>query len=127
MRPLYFLLGWCFFGLGAVGTVVPGLPTTPFMLLALWAFARSSQRFHDWLYNHRVFGPPLQRWHSHGVIPVGAKVLSITTMILSMIYLAWFTPLNVWIKVSVGLVMLYGAAFILSKPSSVAEAAPDSK
>jgi len=52
MKPLYFLLGWCFFGLGAVGTVVPGLPTTPFMLLALWAFSKSSQHFHDWLYTH---------------------------------------------------------------------------
>lgn len=121
MRPLYFLLGWCFFGLGAVGTVVPGLPTTPFMLLALWAFSKSSQRLHDWLYAHPVFGPPLQQWRSHRVIPARAKLLAVATMAVSLVYLAMFTDVNVWIKVSIALVMLYGAAFILSKPSQVPE------
>ena len=117
MRPVYFLLGWCFFGLGAVGTVVPGLPTTPFMLLALWAFSKSSQRFHDWLYAHRLFGPPLRQWRDHRVIPARAKLLALATMLLSFSYLALFTALNVWLKVLVGLVMLYGAVFILAHPS----------
>jgi len=113
MRHVYLLLGWSFFGLGAVGTVVPGLPTTPVILLALWAFARSSKRFHDWLYNHRLFGPPLNRWHSHRVIPRGAKILSVTTMLGSFTYLAFFTGVGMVVKVIVALVMLYGAWFIL--------------
>ena len=117
MRPLYFLLGWCFFGLGAVGTVVPGLPTTPFMLLALWAFSKSSQRFHDWLYAHPTFGPPLQQWRSHRTIPLRAKLLAVTMMTLSFVYLAFFTDISVWIKLLIAMVMLYGAVFILSKPS----------
>ena len=121
MRPLYFLLGWCFFGLGAVGTVVPGLPTTPFMLLALWAFSKSSQRFHDWLYNHRVFGPPLHQWNTHRVIPGKAKLLAVATMASSLGYLVFFTGISVWLKVLTALVMLYGAAFILSKPSRAPE------
>ena len=124
MRPLYFLLGWCFFGLGAVGTVVPGLPTTPFMLLALWAFSKSSRRFHDWLYAHPIFGPPLQRWRSHRVIPGKAKLLAVATMTGSFLYLAFFTAISVWLKLMIALVMLYGAAFILSKPSRVPEAGP---
>jgi uncharacterized membrane protein YbaN (DUF454 family) len=121
MRSLYFLLGWCFFGLGAVGTVVPGLPTTPFMLLALWAFSKSSQRFHDWLYAHPVFGPPLQQWRSHRVIPGKAKLLAVATMAASLVYLTFFTDISVWIKLGTGLVMLYGAAFILTKPSRIPE------
>ena len=124
MRPLYFLLGWCFFGLGAVGTVVPGLPTTPFMLLALWAFSKSSRRFHDWLYRHPIFGPSLQRWRSHRVIPGKAKLLAVATMTVSFLYLAFFTAVSVWLKLVVALLMLYGAAFILSKPSRVPEAGP---
>ena len=44
MKPLLFLLGWIFFAIGAVGVVVPGLPTTPFMILALWAFSNGSER-----------------------------------------------------------------------------------
>jgi len=125
MRPVYFLLGWSFFGLGAVGTVVPGLPTTPFMLLALWAFSKSSKRFHDWLYAHRLFGPPLNQWHTHRVIPVKAKVFSVVTMIASFTYLAFFTELNTLVKVIVALVMLYGAVFILSQSSRVPEPSKD--
>ena len=119
MKPLYFLLGWCFFGLGAVGVVVPGLPTTPFMLIALWAFSKSSQRFHDWLYAHPLFGPPLHQWRSHRVIPGKAKLLAVSTMAASFLYLSFFTGISTWIKVLIALVMLYGAAFILSKPSRV--------
>ena len=119
MKPVYFLLGWSFFGLGAVGTVVPGLPTTPFMLLALWAFSRSSKRFHDWLYTHKLFGPPLNQWHTHRVIPVKVKVLSVVTMLASFIYLAFFTDVNTWVKAIVALVMMYGAVFILRQSSRV--------
>ena len=121
MRAVYFLLGWSFFGLGALGTVVPGLPTTPFMLLALWAFSRSSKKFHDWLYSHKLFGPPLNQWRDHRVIPNKARFLSIVTMIASFTYLAFFTEVNALVKVIVALVMLYGAVFILSQSSRVAE------
>ncbi len=117
MKAVYWLLGFFFFGLGAVGTVVPGLPTTPFMLLALWAFSRSSERFHNWLYNHRLFGPPLQQWHKHRVIPRNAKILSVSMMTLSLAYLLIFTEVSMWLKVTTLLVMLYGAWFILTKPS----------
>ena len=111
MRSLYFLLGWFFFG----------LPTTPFMLLALWAFSRSSQRFHDWLYAHPVFGPPLHQWRSHRVIPARAKLLAVATMATSFTCLVIFTGMNAWIKAAIALVMLYGAMFILSKPSRAPE------
>lgn len=118
MKALYLLLGFAFFALGAVGVVVPGLPTTVFMLLALWAFARSSERFHQWLYHHRLFGPPLQEWHNHRVIPLRAKVLAVAMMAASLVYLVFFTQIFAWLKVATLLVMLYGAWFILSKPSS---------
>jgi len=117
MKPVYLLIGILFFGLGAVGAVVPGLPTTVFMLLALWAFSRSSDRFHAWLYHHRLFGPPLQRWHQYRVIPRRAKVLAIGMMITSLVYLTLFTTLSLWLKWTTALVMLYGAWFILTKPS----------
>jgi len=122
-RLLYLVLGWGFFGLGAVGAAIPGLPTTPFMLLALWAFSKSSRRFHRWLYAHPVFGPPLQQWCTHRVIPLKAKWLSLITMTLSFFYLAFFTAISIWIKILIAALMLYGAAFILTKPSR----APESK
>lgn len=125
MRRVYFILGWFFFGVGAVGVAVPGLPTTPFMLLALWSFSKSSQRFHDWLYAHKVFGPALRQWRAYRVIPLKVKWIAILTMLLSLIYLIGFTQAPVWVKVVTGLVMLYGAWFILRTPSRVVQARHD--
>lgn len=119
MRHAYLLLGWTCFGLGAVGAMVPGLPTVPLMLVALWAFSKSSQRFHDWLYGHPVFGPPLQQWRVHRVIPVKAKVVAAVSMTASFAYMAFFADVSGWILVVVAAVMLVGLGFILGQPSRV--------
>jgi hypothetical protein len=127
MRTVYFLLAWCFFGLGAIGVVIPGLPTVPFMLVALWLFSKSSQRFHDWLYTHRLFGPPLRRWREHGVIPLRAKILSVVTMAISLAYMIFVVDVAIGVTVMTLSVMLIGAVFILRQPSRVPnEAARDS-
>ena len=117
MKPVYFSLGWLFFFLGSLGVVLPVLPTTPFMLLALWAFSKSSQRFHAWLYQHRFFGPPLQQWDKYRVIPLAAKVVAISVMIASLYYLLIYSPMHYALKIVIALLFLYGAVFILSKPS----------
>ena len=124
MRPVFFVLGWCFFGLGVVGVMVPGLPTVPFMLIALWAFSRSSPRFHDWLYEHRVFGPPLQQWRAHGVIPVKAKFVAVVTMVASLLYMTVVADVGGWITAMTALVMLVGAIVILRQPSRVSVREP---
>lgn len=59
---LFITLGWIFVVLGAIGAVLPLLPTTPFLILALACFAENSPRFHRMLINHKWFGPPLQQW-----------------------------------------------------------------
>lgn len=56
-RPIYIALGFIFVALGVIGIPTPLLPTTPFLLLAAFFFARSSRRWHDWLVNHSVLGP----------------------------------------------------------------------
>ena len=117
-RTLYFILGWLFFAVGAVGALLPVLPTTPFMLLSLWAFSRSSQRFHDWLFNHPLFGPPLQQWTQYRVIPLAAKVMSVSMMLASCTYLAFFSTIHEGFKLAAILPMLYGMYFILTKPST---------
>lgn len=66
-------VGFFFVALGTVGIFLPLLPTVPFLLIALWAFAQSSATFHDWLYHHKLFGPMLQDWDLYGTIPLKAK------------------------------------------------------
>lgn len=117
MRALYFILGCIFFCIGFVGVFLPVLPTTPFMLLALWCFSRSSQRFHDLLYTHKLFGPPLQQWHKYRVIPPIAKYFAVFFMAASMIYISIFLNMLIWVKLLISSIMAYGCWFILSKRS----------
>ncbi len=81
MRLPYLLLGFLFVTLGYIGVVVPGMPTTIFMIMAVWAFKRSSPRFEQWLLNHRVFGPTLRDWDEHKAITLRTKYIAIGTMI----------------------------------------------
>ena len=117
MRPLLFLLGWLLFGVGFIGVFVPVLPTTPLMLLALWCFSRSSDRFHNWLYTHKLFGPPLQQWHKYRVIPLTAKFIAILFMIGSLVYMFVFLTMPVWAKVLMSISMAFASWYILTKPS----------
>lgn len=127
MRPLLFILGWLLFAVGFVGIFVPVLPTTVFMLLALWCFSRSSERFHNWLYTHKHFGPPLQLWQEHRVIPLKAKYIAILFMTSSLIYVFFFSGTPVWAKTLMSCTMAFGAWFILTKPSSTPDKKQDEK
>lgn len=117
VRFAYLTLGWLFFGLAMLGVVLPLLPTTPFLLLALWAFSRSSVRLHQWLYRHRTFGPALQRWHQHRILPLHAKLLIALTMSASLVYLVGFSQIPEVVTWLVALVMLAVAGYLLSRPS----------
>lgn len=74
MRPLWFGLGLSSLALGIAGAFLPLLPTTPFLLLAAVGFSRSSPRFHAWLVNHPVFGPPIRDWEDNRAISRKAKI-----------------------------------------------------
>lgn len=79
-RAAWFLAGWTALALGFIGVVTPLLPTTPFILLAAFCFARSSPRLHSWLTRHPTFGPMIENWARHGAIPRRAKRLALIMM-----------------------------------------------
>jgi len=97
-RPVRWLLlvfaGLCLV-MGAIGVVVPGLPTTVFILMAAWAAARSSPRLHGWLMRHRLFGPMLVNWQNGGTVSRRAKWSATLTMLLCGA-IVWWTAHRPW-------------------------------
>lgn len=85
----YLLLGWCCVALGVAGAFLPLMPTTVFLLIAAWAFARSSERWHRWLHEHRHFGPLLACWQRHRAMPKRAKIAAFLTLAASYGFTAW--------------------------------------
>jgi len=81
-RLIYLSVGWLGLGMAVAGVILPILPTTPMLLVAVWAFGRSSPELAEKIRNHRVFGPPVRDWQDHGVISATAKMLAITVMTL---------------------------------------------
>ncbi len=71
--------------LGIIGVFVPLLPTTPFLLIASYCFVRSSQRLHNWLMNHRLFGKYLQNYIKYRAVTRLTKIISISTLWITII------------------------------------------
>lgn len=122
-RVLYFSVGWVFFGLGVLGAVLPVLPTTPFMLLAAWAFSHSSRRFERWLLEHRWFGEGIKRWRAHRVVPIRVKCISYATMLVTLVLSISSGRLSWWALAGQAALMAYGAWFLARLPSKVPETA----
>lgn len=116
MRLAYFGLGCVFVGLGALGAFLPVLPTTPFLIVAAWAFSSSSPRLERWLLEHPRFGPRLVAWRDHRVIPFRVKLVAWASMVASLAIMTVTT--RSWMVIaSAGGVMLIGAVYIACKPS----------
>ncbi len=118
MRWVYLSLGWFFVAVGVVGAFLPLLPTTPFLLLAVACFTRSSPRLEAWLMNHPRFGPPLQNWRRNGAISRRAKVAALSLMAASYgIFLVGTSP-PLWRAALVLAVMLGSSIFIVTRPDA---------
>ena len=112
---------WFAVGLGAVllaalGVVLPLLPTTPFLLVAVYAFARSSDRWYAWLRSHRVFGPLISDWRRFRAIDRRAKVVGVVSMagVFAVSLAAGVGPVMLAVQ---AVVLTASAAFVLSRPS----------
>ncbi|MBO1501290.1 DUF454 family protein [Serratia proteamaculans] len=103
-RWLLIILGWLAVVLATLGVVLPLLPTTPFLLLAAWCFARSSPRFHAWLLYRSWFGSYLRHWQQHRALPPGAKWKAVLMIVLTFAVSLWLV--KIWWVRGILLVML---------------------
>ena len=117
MKKLILIgLGWLCVGLGFIGIFVPGIPTTIFLIIALWAFAKSSEKFHKWLLNHNRFGPILNNWQKHKVVPKRAKVWMVLLQI-SAVLLVHILINNLFFTIGLALVLILVALYVISLPN----------
>ena len=79
-RILWFTAGFIVMTIGLIGIIVPGLPTTPLMILAAACFAKSSQRFYDWIINNKLFGQHVKNYREGNGIPKKIKPIILVTM-----------------------------------------------
>ena len=120
-RILWFSLGFISMMLGLIGIPVPGLPTTPFMILAAACFAKSSQSFYDWIINNRMFGEHVRNYREGNGIPRKSKPMILTTMWVFVLFAVLIAiPDHVPIAKAVTLILaIIGTIFILRIPSLV--------
>lgn len=113
-RTAYTVAGLALVGVGFVGIVLPGLPTTIFMILALFCFKKGSPRFEKWLLNHKVFGPTLRDWEKNRAIKRRTKTVAVTTMLVFSIASIFIIGI-VWVKFLIGVLAAVGTWYVLSR------------
>jgi uncharacterized membrane protein YbaN (DUF454 family) len=115
-RFIWLSVGLGALAIGAVGLVLPLLPTTPFLLVAAFAFTRSSERMNSWLREHQVFGPLITNWHRDGSIDQKAKRVAIIVIVATPV-VTWLLDVPSWVIACQIVVLSAVAFFILTRPS----------
>lgn len=97
-QPFWLALGTLAVILGVLGMFLPILPTTPFLLLAAYAYMRSSKRFYDWLVGNRYFGQYIENYRSGRGITRREKIVSISALWFTITISAVFFVPNLWVS-----------------------------
>jgi uncharacterized membrane protein YbaN (DUF454 family) len=114
-RPFWFVVGVACLATGAAGIVLPLLPATPFLLLAAYAFARSSPRMHAWLLAHPRFGPVIDDWRRHGAIARNTKIAALALMVATLA-LSVALAVPAWVLVVQAMALAGSGLFIVTRP-----------
>jgi uncharacterized protein len=118
----YLYMGFGFFcvGMAYIGFVVPGIPFSIFLVLAAWAFSKSSERMHKWLYNHPWFGEFLTNWTNKKVFPTKGKYAMVIVMSSTLAF-TFYTTGNMKAVLYSGIFMLLVAIWAWRFPGTLAE------
>lgn len=92
-RILWYTTGMISLGLAYIGFVTPGIPFSVFLVFSAYCFSKSSQKMHDWIYNHKHFGPFLTNWIEKKVFPLRFKYAMLLVMSSSIFFMG-LTPIS---------------------------------
>ena len=113
-RTVYKLLGLFFLALAILGVVLPGLPTTPFLILAAWFFARSSEKWHQRLLRSGLFGPLLRNWEQRRCISLRTKIVALVSMLVAGGASATFVLQDPVLRLATACFLALGCATVVS-------------
>lgn len=122
-RLVWIPIGLLCVGIGGIGVVVPGLPSTGFFVLAAAAFARSSPRLEAWLLGLPGVGPLVRDYRAGLGMPRQAKVTAIVMMLTAVVVSALLVD-HVWLKVTILAAGAIGTVVVLRVPTKAATSAP---
>ena len=109
MRILFIVLGFIFLGVGAIGIAVPILPTTPFLLLASFFFAKGSKRFHDWFLSTKLYKRYLESFVKSRAMTLKGK-LTILIPVSCMLIITFILVDNIYARIV--LVILFISKYV---------------
>ncbi len=115
-RISHYCLGWCMLVLAIIGAVLPLMPTTIFLILASWFFARSSPKLEAWLLGHPRFGVLLNAWNTTGAVPRSAKVMACAGMTLGFVLFWIGVHPALWLALGVAVFLVASASYVVSRP-----------
>ena len=119
-RLIWFFLGFIIMIIGLIGIIIPGLPTTPLMILAAACFAKSNQRFYDWIINNKLFGHHVKNYREGKGIPKKSKPIILITLwsfVLFAVFIAIPNTAPPISKISTLILAIIGTLFILKIPN----------
>ena len=111
-KKLYITFGFLAVALAIVGVFIPGLPTVPFLLVALFCFERSSKKYHDMIMNNKYFGPVLQDYYSGKGLTLSVKIKAILFLSCGMIF-SIYKIQNLYARIALAIVWLGVAIHII--------------
>jgi uncharacterized membrane protein YbaN (DUF454 family) len=109
---VYKSLGFIFLGLGVLGLFLPLLPTTPFLLVSAGCFAKSSEKWHQWLLSNRIFGPIIKDWQDRRCISISTKIFAISLVVLFGGYSTVFLLTDIKLRILCVLLIGTGLFFV---------------
>lgn len=99
IRGMLIVSGTFFVVIGIIGIFLPILPTTPFLLLAAWCYAKSSKTFYNWLISNKLFGNYIKNYREGRGIPLKVKIISISFLWITILFSAAFIVTNLFVRI----------------------------
>lgn len=124
MKTLYLIIGFLFFGLGAIGVVLPVLPTTPFLLVASYCFARCSKRFNDWFLSTKIYQKHLDSFVKERAMTLKTKI-SLLSFASAMLILAFCLVDVIYARILIIAVMVFKYYYFICRIKTIQEVQND--